>query len=128
MDTITDLFLQKKGRLANNTEKNLESMQTGEMRVALIQANVIQELNRFSQFTVYSQVIHACTNQQLSLLAVNQSSLAEELNRLKTNLDLFNFDLILGIKDISSYYRLQLAKCTLYTWMGELKPERSLSS
>jgi hypothetical protein len=47
MDTITDFFLHKIGRLANNTEKHLESMQTGEMRVALIQANVIQELNRF---------------------------------------------------------------------------------
>jgi hypothetical protein len=57
-------------------------------------------------------VIHACTNQQLSLLAVNQSSLAEELNRLKTNLDIFNFDLIFDIKDISSYDHLQLAKCT----------------
>jgi hypothetical protein len=113
MDSIVDFFLKKIGRFQNNTEDHLRSMQTGELRMALIQANVIQELNRFSQLTVYSQVIHSCTNQQLSLLAVNQTSLTNELTRLKTNLNRSNFELIFDLNNFSAYYHLQLARCTV---------------
>jgi hypothetical protein len=88
-------------------------MRTGELRMALIAANTVQEMNRFSQFFLYSQVINVCTNNQLSMLAVNQSSLTEELNKLQTNLDSFGFEFLFGLKNLSPYYNLKLAQCTV---------------
>jgi hypothetical protein len=113
MDSIVEHFQAKYSKLGNQTNDLINSMRTGELRMALIAAHTVQEMNRFSQFFLYSQVINACTNRQLSLLAVNQSSLIGELTKLERNLDPFGFELIFGLKDLSSYYRLKLAQCTV---------------
>jgi hypothetical protein len=44
---------------------------------------------------------------------VNQTSLTNELTRLKTNLNQSSFDLIFDINNLSAYYHLKLARCTV---------------
>jgi hypothetical protein len=106
MDSVFDDFMVKYNKLGNQTADLMNSMRTGELRMTLIAANTVQEMNRFSQFFLYSQVINACTNNQLSLLAVNQSSLAGELTQLKKNLDSVGFEFLFGLKDLSPYHTI----------------------
>jgi hypothetical protein len=55
MDSFFDHFIAKY-KLGNQTSDLINSMRTGELRMTLIAANKVQEMNHFSQFILYSQV------------------------------------------------------------------------
>jgi hypothetical protein len=68
MDSVFDLFMNKVTRLGNQSADLMNSMKTGELRMALIATNTVQEMNCFSQFFLYS-----CTS-----MLVEQLNLARE--------------------------------------------------
>jgi hypothetical protein len=55
MDSVFDHFIAKY-KLGNRTSDLINSMRTGELRMTLLAANTVQEMNNFSQFFLYSQV------------------------------------------------------------------------
>lgn len=89
----------------------LNSLRQGELRFALLFAEIIQELNRFVDIFSYQNIMGACQNHQLSPILIDKPTLLLELSKLERHLLPLGANLVIPPHQISPLYFLPLTQC-----------------
>ena len=111
MQLVTEQFNERISKLEQTHNDMIDSMKQGILRRMLILAEGLQILNQMIDSHFYSQIVADCKSLRLPLLAIDKSTLAEELKLLDEQLNIIHYERVISSADLSPYYKHEFTSC-----------------